>query len=264
LGLERALKQRWREQGREGIRLGHFGAIRGQNAFRGVRCLVVWSRPSPGPDDVERMAATISGRPVEKLPKGERYPRGRGHYWMRDGRREKANPERHPDPNVEQVRSQIVEAELLQAIGRARAVWRTPETALTIIIGTSVPTVLPVSRLVQSKELFADITPIDAMMARGLLIEPGKGFAIVCAAAIGSKPKVVENLLRNSTGLRERLATRLVAPSGSSWKVKLTAAHRYGVHIWLRDEAASDEAAARTILKSFCALDPAELKALRP
>ena len=70
LGLETAVKQRWREQGREGIRLAHFGAIRGQNAFRDVRCLVVWSRPSPPPDEVERMAATISGRPVQKLPKG--------------------------------------------------------------------------------------------------------------------------------------------------------------------------------------------------
>ena len=157
-----------------------------------------------------------------------------------------------------------MEAELLQAIGRARAVWRTPTTPLTLIIGTSVPTDLPIDRLVRSRELFQDATPIDAMMARGLLIEPGKGFSIVCAAAIGSKPKVVENLLRNSTGLRERIAARLVAPSGSSWKVKLAADDRYSVRIWIRDAAAGDEVAARTILKAFCALDPVELKPLKP
>ena len=92
LELEKALQQRWREQGREGIRLGHFGAIRGQNAFCNVRCLVIWSRPSPKADEVERMAATISGCPVQKLPDGERYPRAQDHYWMRDGKREKADP----------------------------------------------------------------------------------------------------------------------------------------------------------------------------
>ena len=45
LGLEKALKARWQEQGREGIRLGHFGAIRGQNAFSDVRCLYQGQKP---------------------------------------------------------------------------------------------------------------------------------------------------------------------------------------------------------------------------
>lgn len=261
LRLEKALQERWREQGREGIHLAHFNAIRGQNAFCNVRCLVVWSRPSPSPDEVERMAATISGRPVQKLPKGDPYLRGRFHYWMRDGKQEMADPERHPDLFVEQVRWQIVEAELLQAIGRARAVWRSPERPLTIIIGTSVPTELPINRLVGSDELFEHVTPIDAMIARGLLVEPTRGFGPVCAAALGLKPKAVEDLLRSAGGLRERIAAHVTSASGSHWRMKLSADSRYSVSVCLRDVPAGDRAKAQAFLRTFNRLDPADLSA---
>jgi hypothetical protein len=278
LGTERALKELWNEQERlvEPARLAHFNAIRGLDTFKNVRCLVVWSRPSPPPQEVERMAATIFGRSVQTLSKDEPYPKEETGYWMRDGTFRRAMADRHPDPYVERVRRQIVEAELLQAIGRARAARRDASRPLTIVIGTSVPTPLPIDRLVRSRALLDEATPIDAMMARGLLVEPGKSRAGILAAALGMKERAINNLLQRAPGLRDRVAARLSDTqipienillgfeylrrgNVSRWRVRLSASSRYFSNFRLVGVAPGDEEAARAFLRMFNDLDPAEL-----
>ena len=60
LGLKKALREHWRRQGRKRVvRLAHFNAIRGQDAFRDVRLPRRVVAPLPPPDEIERMAATI-------------------------------------------------------------------------------------------------------------------------------------------------------------------------------------------------------------
>jgi hypothetical protein len=82
----------------------NFGAIRGRDEARGTPNLVVVSRPLPGPPEVERMAETIFGRRVERLPTGEWYPKQPVGRLMRDGTGRRALAFRHPDPLVEAVR----------------------------------------------------------------------------------------------------------------------------------------------------------------
>lgn len=278
LRTEKALRELWQKQNRltEPVRLAHFNAIRGLDTFNDVRCLVVWSRPSPPPREVERMAATIFGHPVETFPADQPYLKEKAVYRMRDGTSREALAEKHPDPLVERVRCQTAEAEVLQAIGRARAVRRDPSRPLTVIIGTSVPTPLPVDRLVRSKALRAEATPIDAMMARGLLIQLGKCFAKVAGAALGMQEREINNLLQRAPGLRDRVEDRfsdtqtpidylllafeyLRLRNVSHWRVRLTPTDRYTCNIRLVGIASGDEEAARAFLRTFHGLDPAEL-----
>lgn len=126
--------------------LMNFGACRGQNRFEKVRGLIVAGRPSPPVSDCERLAAIIFGEPVEKLDGP--FKRAPGSILKRSGVRSMPETEFHPDWRVEAVRRSICEAELIQAIGRARAVNRGAGDPVTIAILTSVPLDTPVDQFV--------------------------------------------------------------------------------------------------------------------
>ena len=51
-------------EGIEGVEVAHFGAIEGIDRWRDVDVVVIIGRPLPRPDDIERMAAAITGQPV--------------------------------------------------------------------------------------------------------------------------------------------------------------------------------------------------------
>ncbi len=73
----------------------------------------------------------------------------------------------HPDPLVESVRYQICEAELIQAIGRARAIRRTATTPVELLILTAVPLPLAVDQATTWSELVPD--RFQVMAARGVV-----------------------------------------------------------------------------------------------
>jgi putative DNA primase/helicase len=120
----------------DNIRVEHFNDITGIDDFRDVRLLLVIGRTAPGPRTDEAYAAAISGEQPTTMPE-----RGTGLAWydrvvrgirMRDGSGVLTMVDQHRDPIAEAVRWQIVEAELIQAIGRARGVNRTAESPLDI------------------------------------------------------------------------------------------------------------------------------------
>jgi hypothetical protein len=75
----------------------------------------------------------------------------------------------HPDPLVEAVRHQICEAELTQAIGRTRAIRRTADDPVEIILVTCVP----VARRVDALTTWDDLVPdrLDLAGARGVMLD---------------------------------------------------------------------------------------------
>ena len=107
--------------GIEGVEVAHFGAIEGIDRWRDVDVVVIIGRPLPRPDDIERMAAAITGQPVIAGPTVEQHvtilagrlagqiikrriygdargrddPAGRHRGGHRAGRR--AGPRRQPD-----------------------------------------------------------------------------------------------------------------------------------------------------------------------
>ena len=131
------------------IATAHFNSIAGLDAHRDVRLLIVIGRPQPGPQAVESIAAALTGMMPECIGdddvtdrdnNGENdndggqqfawYRRERRGIRLRDGTGRAVMVDVHPDPLCEALRMQIVEAELEQAFGRARAVNRTDETPL--------------------------------------------------------------------------------------------------------------------------------------
>ena len=55
--------------GIEGVEVAHFGAIEGIDRWRDVDVVVIIGRPLPRPQDIERMAAAITGQPVIAGPR---------------------------------------------------------------------------------------------------------------------------------------------------------------------------------------------------
>jgi Bifunctional DNA primase/polymerase, N-terminal/Primase C terminal 2 (PriCT-2) len=155
--VRRYVLQRWMEIGRQstvvicqkkvdewlacselphGIAVEHYNDIAGLDDYRDVRLLIAVGRTAPGPGRIENMAAALSGaQPFSCAYADGRfawYPQvGRG-IRLADGRGIETKGDRHPDDFVEAVRWQVHEAELVQAIGRARAINRTASTPLDV------------------------------------------------------------------------------------------------------------------------------------
>jgi len=108
----------------------HFNALRGRNDLESANHLVVLGRPLPPAQVVARMASVLTGRWVDP---DQAYQWQSVPVWGAN-RRCLGTTERrvHPDPEAERVRYQLVDAELKQAIHRARPVRRDDTTPVTI------------------------------------------------------------------------------------------------------------------------------------
>ena len=255
--LERALETYWRRRGAgrpRNILTGHFGAIAGLDFMKDVRFLVVWSRMCPSVTVVEDLARAAYCAPITPLTSG--FLRGGKSYILADGHRVQAeSSECHPDPRAEAMRAQIVEAELYQAVGRARPFRRTPDNPLTVFIGTSQPTSLPVNRLVTVNELLS-AGPIEALAARGVWVPTGaanKGSAKLLAAATGLTVNAVKSHVKRLNVSNPYNSTPIGVchfengQSGSEaveFGVKLKTTDRYFTTVFLRTDLAKDPHAA--------------------
>ena len=254
-GTREALEEIW--EGRPAghppnMKLGHYNAIAGLDTMRDVRFLLLWSRPSPRPEQVERIARAIGGRAVETVD--EWFDRGGHQYRMRDGRHEPAiKSECHPDALAERVRRQTTDAELEQAAGRARAIRRTAETPLTVIIGTAQPTSLPVDELVTVDGLL-QLGPIEALEARGITVPTGsnnKSYVEVLQAATGMSADAIRSHVKrlNVSGSYKtpiglgHVEAAYCPPPPVEFRLTLRGS-RYSPTIWLRHDLADDPASA--------------------
>jgi putative DNA primase/helicase len=155
--MQRYIWQRWHETGRgktlvitqmkaeealkqfklpPNVVIEHYKNISGIDDYRDIRLLIMIGRAAPGPLEIEPQAGALSGQLPSPCP-----AKGNGFIWfpsvkrdiqLRDGRSVKTTCDQHPDDFAEQVRWQIIEAELIQAFGRARAVNRTVDHPLDI------------------------------------------------------------------------------------------------------------------------------------
>jgi putative DNA primase/helicase len=112
----------------------HFNNITGIDDYRDVRLMLVVGRTAPGPVAMEALSAALTG----KCPTPA-SARGNGFRWynevkrgirLRNGSGVATWGDLHPDSDVEAIRWQIHEGELVQAFGRARAVNRTAANPL--------------------------------------------------------------------------------------------------------------------------------------
>ena len=120
----------------DGIAVAHFNAISGLDAFKDVRLLIIIGRTIPNPNKVEAIAATLVGavpKPAEADANGFYwYDRAKRVIRLRDGTGRATYGDQHPDELCESIRWLICEAELIQAIGRARGINRNQNEPLDI------------------------------------------------------------------------------------------------------------------------------------
>jgi putative DNA primase/helicase len=127
------------------ITVKHYNDVTGLDHFKDVRLMLLIGRTAPGPATTETIAAALTGKCPTPTP-----PKSNGFRWfnqvqrgirLRDGSGVATKGDLHPDPDVEAVRYQIHEAELVQALGRGRAVNRTPVNPLDVdlLFDTAIP-----------------------------------------------------------------------------------------------------------------------------
>jgi hypothetical protein len=152
----------------EGIEVAHFNAIEGIDRWRDVDVVVIIGRPLPRPQDIERMAAALTGKPVVA---GDMAERGRA-IRLKSGAEHVLKGRVYETPEAELVRQAVTETAVVQAVGRARGVNRTegnPVEAFLILHDTTTP--LSVDAVAE----FTSIEPnaVDEMIGRGLVPQYG-------------------------------------------------------------------------------------------
>ncbi|MBT3558529.1 MAG: hypothetical protein HN491_12265 [Rhodospirillales bacterium] len=164
------------------VETAHFNSIRGQDKWKDVDLLIVIGRTQPPPNAMELQAEALFRTSIRTL--------GPDYYdstWMPLTGTATAVPvERHPDPNAETVRWHKCEAEIIQAIGRVRAVNRTSKNPVQVDIINQIP--LPGLEIDEVAE-WEDAHPAPGVIIAGrygLLLagEGAKGTSNVIAALL--------------------------------------------------------------------------------
>ena len=184
-GLEEAF------QGIPGVETAHFNNMAGHDRWRGVRNLFVIGRPLPPPDAIRQLAAALTGAPVE-VSQSHRAARA---VRMADGTGGTVEVRAYEDPQAEAVRAAITDAEVVQAIGRARGVNRTASDPVRVWLMADVVTPLVVDRLSH----WRDLAPSDVqrMAMRGFLLT-GPADAAKAFPDLFKTPKAAEHALKRA------------------------------------------------------------------
>jgi putative DNA primase/helicase len=152
------------------IAVEHYNNVTGIDDYRDVRLMLLIGRTAPGPATTETITAALTG----KSPSPTLATANSNFRWfdqttrgirLRDGSGVATKGDLHPDPDVEAVRYQIHEAELVQALGRGRAVNRIPANPLDadLLFNTAIP--ITVDKVIrwQTPSLLIE-TAIDGVM----------------------------------------------------------------------------------------------------
>lgn len=139
----------------DNVATAHFNAIQGLNLYSHVPKIVIAGRLLPWPTEIERMARVLTGKNVVAVGEGW-YPTKPTTVRTRGTVTPLVNAVFHPDPMAEAIRHQVCEAELIQAIGRARGIRRTADNPLEIDILTNVPLPFPVDEVTTWGEVIPD------------------------------------------------------------------------------------------------------------
>jgi hypothetical protein len=139
------------------IAIEHYNNVSGLDRYKNVSSILLVGRIQPSPESVEAYAGALTGtEPEVKIPPPEP---GKPRNWFKSVPRrirmkggssgiEIERCDFHPDPMCEAVRLLLCEGEMIQALGRARAINRdTPEKALKVGILANVVLDLTVDRV---------------------------------------------------------------------------------------------------------------------
>ena len=165
------------------IRINHFGALRGDNTFANLPCVIVASRQAQHYLIAEDLAALLTSKNIERLRPSDNkfdwYPKKQ--CFLKHRSEETGWPvinDWHPDPSVESVRALITNDNLEQAIGRSRYVRRYNHPLYEYIL-TNVATDRCIDGVFTISELKAVTSWAGALLHAGIWIGSGKGTSIL-------------------------------------------------------------------------------------
>jgi hypothetical protein len=154
--------------------LDHFGHIRGMNNFEKVSRLIVVSRMEPSAAEIEAIARVVFDRHPEHSLAGSLYPRRDVGLRMAGDGVASVSETFHPDAGCQAILSQIRDAEVAQAVHRARPIRRDAGHPLQIDILTNVPVDLTVDETT-TLDAWLEVDPAELMAARGFVPDSWEG-----------------------------------------------------------------------------------------
>ena len=140
----------------------HYGATSGIDIYKDVPSLVIAGRLMLPVRDAERLGSLLKGEVISESSSESWYPK-RNRTIVTESSRVTIESDYHTDPIVEAVRYSKTEGELIQAIGRARAIRRDDTKPLDILILTNVPIPIKVDFLTTWSEVVP--TKFEALLA---------------------------------------------------------------------------------------------------
>jgi hypothetical protein len=175
-GFMEAAEALWRETGTKPTNLltAHFGALRGLNEMEQVAHLIVVSRPEPQAAEIEGIARPTFDQHPSKSLAGEFYPKRVVGLRMADGGTEIVEEACHPDPVCHAVLEQVRDAEVAQAVHRARLVRRTGDQPLRADIVTSTVVDITIDE-VMALDAWLEVSVDELLVARGMVPEDWAG-----------------------------------------------------------------------------------------
>ena len=183
--------------GLPGVETAHFNDVSGRDQWgpgpgrEGVRHLFVIGQPRPRSDQVRELAAALTGEPVEAA---ESHREARG-VRMADGTGATLEVRAYANPAAEGVSAAITDAEVVQAIGRARGINRTAEDPVRVWIMADVVTPLVVDELLDWRDLAP--SAVERMACRGVVLaSPADAHAAY--RDLFSTPKAAEHALKRA------------------------------------------------------------------
>jgi hypothetical protein len=146
----------------------HYGAVTGSNKYNDVPCILVVGRIEIPIKQAELQAALLDERPFDMPAKN--YPKQQ--VIVKD---QTLPAYYHPDPLTEEIRRYWNEGQILQAIGRGRAIRRTVRNPLDVILLTNVP--LPIEEQHLTLTTWKDIQPtmLEVLLAQHDIVPLGTG-----------------------------------------------------------------------------------------
>jgi putative DNA primase/helicase len=120
----------------------HYGAISGIDVFKCIPAVVIAGRLQLPLHKAENIGELLCGDEILSDPNQEYYPT-RNRQLISNSQEITVSADYHPDPIVNAVRESKTEGEIIQAIGRARAIRRDENNPLEILILTNVPLPIP-------------------------------------------------------------------------------------------------------------------------
>jgi len=147
----------------------HYGAVTGSNKYSDVPCILVVGRIEIPIIQAELQAALLDERPLD-VPAKNYYPQRQ--VIVKD---QTLPAYYHPDPLTEEIRRHWNEGQILQAIGRGRAIRRTVQKPLDVILLTNVP--LPIEEQYLTLTKWKDIqqTMLEVLLAKHDIVPLGSG-----------------------------------------------------------------------------------------